>query len=141
MHSRLTPRVRRETVVFCFAAWTAVVVNAAGLGGVFSPDQVEHGAKIFQEKCASCHGSQLEGGDHGPPLKDDGFWQEWSGKTARSLYSRIISTMPPDDAGSLAEKDVIHILAHFAAVNGAAPGAKPLERADELNNIPLERPK
>jgi cytochrome c len=141
MHIAPKPAIVRKAVVTCLAVGTATVVAAAGLGGVFSPAQVEHGAKVFQEKCASCHGAQLEGGDHGPPLKDDNFWQEWSGKPARSLYSRVISTMPPDDAGSLAEKDVIDILAHFAAANGAEPGTKPLERADQLNNIKLERPK
>ena len=80
-------------------------------------------------------------GDHGPRIEGRRILAEWSGKTARSLYSRIISTMPPDDAGSLAEKDVIDILAHFAAINGATPETKPLERADELNSVKLERPK
>jgi cytochrome c5 len=141
MQRSLKSRLARQPFLACTIIASAGWSSAAGLNDLFSKNQAELGAKVFEDRCASCHGAQLEGGDHGPPLKDDAFWQEWSGKTARSLYSRIISTMPPDDAGSLAEKDVIEILAHFAAVNGAELGARSLERADELNNIKLERPK
>ena len=133
-------RLDRQAFLLCIFA-SASLLSAAGLDGLFSKDQVERGGKVFQDKCASCHSAQLEGGDHGPPLNDDAFWQEWNGKPARALYSRIISTMPPDDAGSLAEKDAIELLAYFAAMNGAEPGTKSLDRADELNNISLERPK
>ena len=129
-----------KLVSVCLPVASAVLLSAAGLDGVFSKAQVEHGAKLFQERCAGCHGDRLEGGDHGPPLRDDAFWQEWTGQPARALYSRVISTMPPDEPGGLAEKDVIDILAHLAVVNGAKLGTKAIERADELNSIKLERP-
>jgi cytochrome c len=116
-------------------------LGAATMNGVFSKAQTEHGAAVYRERCAACHGDQLDGGDHGPSLRDDTFWQEWDGKSARSLYSRIISTMPPDDAGSVPPKDVIDIVAHIIAASGAAPGQKSVVQADELNPIQLERPR
>jgi hypothetical protein len=53
----------------------------------------------------------------------------------------MISTMPPDSPGSLAEKDVIDIVAFVVQENGLPAGAKTVESANELNNIKLQRPK
>ena len=133
-----------ESKIFAIVAGvaaTASVLLGTSMTGVFSKSQMERGAGIYREKCAACHGDQLEGGDHAPSLEDDVFWHEWNGKTARSLYSRIISTMPPDDTGSLAPKDVIDVVAHIAAVSGVQPGTVSIERADELNTVTLEQPK
>ena len=76
------------------------------------------GREVYKTRCASCHGTDMEGGDHGAPLKDDHFWGEWEGKTARSLYSRILSTMPLDDPGTLPENDVLKIVGHIVVVGG-----------------------
>jgi S-disulfanyl-L-cysteine oxidoreductase SoxD len=95
----------------------------------------------FRQRCGACHGDALEGGDEAPPLKGDSFWSEWDRQTARSLYSRVISTMPPDSPGSLDEKDVIDIVAFVVRQNGVPAGAKPVQSANELNSIKLERPR
>jgi S-disulfanyl-L-cysteine oxidoreductase SoxD len=97
-------------------------------------------APEFIAKCSICHGAQLDGGDHAPPLKDESFWQEWDGKPARALYSRIISTMPSDDAGSLDEKDVIDLVAYLVTSRGVQPGSKSIEHANELNTIKIGPP-
>ena len=109
--------------------------------GVYSEEQAKHGQSVYQAKCAACHGPNQEGGDEAPPLKGDAFWSEWDQETARSLYSRIISTMPPDGPGTLAEKDVIDIVACLLKANGLPPGDKAIQSANELNSIKLARPK
>jgi mono/diheme cytochrome c family protein len=109
--------------------------------GLFSAAQANQGAMIFRQKCAACHGNDLEGGDEAPALKGDAFWSEWDQQTARSLYSRIISTMPPDSPGSLDEKEVIDIVAFVVRENGLPVGAKTVESVNELNGIKLQRPK
>ena len=73
-------------------------------------------------------------------MKGDAFWSEWDQQTARSLYSRIISTMPPDGPGTLDPKDVIDIVAFVVHENGV-PQGKAVESANELNSIKLQRPK
>ena len=109
-------------------AMTAVAYTAA---------QAKRGETTFHEKCASCH----EGNGFGPPLHGDPFWAAWAGKEARPLYSAIISTMPPSDPGSLSEKSVLDIVAYIFQLNSLPSGAKEIERASELNNVALARPK
>ena len=117
------------------------VASAALSYGFYSDEQAKHGEAIYRAKCAACHGPNQEGGDEAPPLRDDAFWSEWDQQTARSLYSRVISTMPPDGPGTLAEKDVIDIVACLLKANGLPPGDKEIQSANELNSIKLVRPK
>jgi cytochrome c5 len=126
-------------MVLGLAALSAMLL--ADASGAFSKTQSDRGAGVYRERCATCHRAQMEGGDHAPPLKDETFWQEWDGKPARSLYSRIISTMPPDDAGSVPAKDVIDLVAYLVTSRGVPPGTKSIERADDLNAITLEQPR
>ena len=119
------------------AGWVAL-----GLGGIsiHTEAQAQHGGTMYRSKCSGCHGGDLTG-EHAPPLKGEPFWSQWDGETARSLYSRIISTMPPDDAGSLAEKDVIDLMAYLLEVNGSPAGNRAIENAGELNNVRLQKPR
>jgi len=129
----------RNLLTACFFGLiTFSVLLLADPSGAFSKEQSDRGAGVYRDRCSACHGAQLDGGDHAPPLKDETFWQEWDGKPARALYSRIITTMPPDDAGSLAEKDVIDLVAWLVTSRGVPPGSKSIEHADQLNTIKLE---
>lgn len=108
--------------------------------GFFSAEQAQHGQSVFRDKCGACHGDDLEGGQEAPALMGDAFWSEWDQQTARSLYSRIISTMPPDGPGTLDPKDVIDIVAFVVHKNGV-PQGNAVQSANELNSIKLQRPK
>ncbi|HLH00065.1 MAG TPA: cytochrome c [Bryobacteraceae bacterium] len=119
----------------------AIASGQSSQPGVFSADQAKHGQRIVGEKCGACHGNDLDGGQEAPALKGDPFWSEWDQQTARSLYSRIISTMPPDSPGTLDEKDVIDIVAFIVHENGVPQSSKAVLSASELNNIKLQRPK
>src|SRR5579862_7948685 len=70
---------------------------------IYTAAQAKRGEAIFKEKCAACH----DGNGFGPVLQDNSFWTAWNGKAARALYSTIISSMPPNDAGTLPEKTVL----------------------------------
>ncbi len=118
--------------------WAA---SAAGQSGAFSEEQAKHGAAVVHERCGACHGDDLDGGTESPALKGEAFWSEWEQQTARSLYGRIISSMPPDSPGSLMERDVIDIVAFIAHSNGVPPGSKTIQSANELNSIKLARSK
>jgi mono/diheme cytochrome c family protein len=91
--------------------------------------------EIYLERCGVCHGANAEGGDHGPILHDPDFWAQWSGGSARKLYSRIISTMPADNPGSVPPADVAQIIAYLARLNsgtgiGAARDAEALDAVE-----------
>jgi alcohol dehydrogenase (cytochrome c) len=76
------------------------------------------GATVFADHCTVCHGAAMTGGDHGPPLKGEGFWGHWHGQSARALYRRILSTMPASDPGSLTSEEAMALVAHIARENG-----------------------
>jgi mono/diheme cytochrome c family protein len=101
-------------------------------------DAVQSGKVLYQAKCARCHGTELEGSQHAPPLRGDLFRLHWDRKTARNVYSRIISTMPQDDPGSLSEPDALRIAVYCLMVNGAQLSHQSIQSAAALNGIKLE---
>jgi mono/diheme cytochrome c family protein len=101
--------------------------------------QAAEGKTQFATRCASCHGSELGGGQHAPALTGPGFREHWDGKTARSVYSRIISTMPQDNPGSLSETEALTIALYVFAVNGIAVGDQPIPNAAALNGITIPK--
>jgi mono/diheme cytochrome c family protein len=103
--------------------------------GVYTEDQANRGQALFGRKCHECHGDTLEGGSLAPSLRGSEFLALWHGKPLRRLYSRIISTMPPDDAGSLSESETLDLVALVLRTNGSPAGSRPLADADELNSI------
>ncbi len=93
------------------------------------------GASTFAAKCAGCHGSTASGGAEAPPLTGERFWSQWQGKPLRKLYSRIISTMPQNDPGTLTEQQTLGIVAFLTKLNtGAAPNP-PYATANALNTV------
>ncbi len=124
------------------SAGLAIAVLLSAQSGVFDQEQTKHGQAVFRQKCGACHGDDLSGGTESPALSGDAFWASWNKKTARNLYSRIISTMPPDGPGTLAEKDAIDIVAFIVHTTMELPfGSAKIQTANELNQISLERPK
>jgi mono/diheme cytochrome c family protein len=103
---------------------------------LYTDAQARRGEAIFQKSCATCHSQGF-----GPPLRGGAFWSSWDGKTARSLYSTIISSMPPDEPGSLDEKSVIDTVAYLFKINRLPVGDKEITAAADLNDVELKRPR
>ena len=51
--------------------------------------QVEHGAAVYGEKCAACHGGDLQASFNAPALSGNGFQSQWGGKTVSELFGTI----------------------------------------------------
>jgi cytochrome c len=110
--------------------------------GVFTEAQAKLGQKIYDEKCSACHLASLEGGtNESPALKGDTFTTQWDGKPLRALYSRILSTMPSNDPGSLSEKETLNLVAYLLQKNGYPSGKAALDTPEELNSIRFVRAK
>jgi mono/diheme cytochrome c family protein len=125
-------------------ALAARTQNAAAerstIAGVYSTDQADRGRGIFDAKCQSCHGAAFEGGTLAPALTGREFLSSFQQKPLRRIYSRIISTMPPDDVGSLTESETLGLVALLLRANGYPEGPDALARADDLNAIVVAPP-
>src|SRR5690349_11574760 len=73
----------------------AASVRASQKEGIFSAAQVERGAALYANKCAECHGANLQGSTS-VPLSGSKFKDRWAdGKhTVDDLYFVIRTQMP-----------------------------------------------
>ena len=94
--------------------------------GVFTADQAATGKTVFQNKCATCHGAELSGGEMAPALAGSGFLANWQGSSLGDLFTRIHSTMPANDPGSMTNAETAQVLAYILSFNQFPAGATPL---------------
>jgi hypothetical protein len=102
---------------------------------VYSDEQAKRGQIVYDAKCGSCH----DGTGLGPELKDRGYLATWENKSVRAFYGRVLSTMPEDDPGSLAENEVLDLIAYLLQGHGFPAGKTPLKSASELDAVTFVR--
>ena len=108
-------------------------VPETSMDGIYTAEQAERGAGLFDSLCARCHSMQEFAGRS--------FDAIWAGVPAAALYSRIASTMPLDQPGSLGLPQVTALMAHIFDSNGMPAGNTPLEGdMDFMMSITLTRP-
>jgi PQQ-dependent dehydrogenase (methanol/ethanol family) len=133
-------------------AWKQRAVRAALFGGMgaacgaladgtgwFTSDQVNQGRLAYAQKCATCHGAQLEGSG-APGLKGRSFDAQWNGKTLQQFYQYVHQQMPLGQAGALKGQEYADIVAFILAQSGLPAGPvkfgprSPMERVLELTD-------
>ena len=98
--------------------------------GVFTADQAAQGKVLFEAKCAMCHGSELTGVEMAPPLSGATFLGNWSGVAVGDLFTRIHTTMPGNDPGSLNNAETALVLSYILSFNKFPAGTTPLPTDD-----------
>jgi S-disulfanyl-L-cysteine oxidoreductase SoxD len=119
------------------AAWLAVGGAQPAAAADTSMQASPPGASDYAAHCANCHGAHLEGGVHAPPLLGAQFAGNWVGKRARLLYSRIISTMPQNDPGTLTSEQALAITLYVFALNGIGWPGHELSNPNDLNTLTI----
>ena len=94
--------------------------------GVYTQAQADRGKGLYSEQCASCHGSELTGGEMAPPLSGGEFMAGWDGLTVGDLFERIRISMPQNAPGSLSGQQNADILAFVLSANKFPAGAAEL---------------
>jgi S-disulfanyl-L-cysteine oxidoreductase SoxD len=119
-------------------AGAALLAMIASTGRGDPPALEAHdGGKLYAQQCAECHGATL-GGGKGPPLRGADFLQSWQHKTARNLYSRILTTMPAAAPGTLPAEAVLDLTIYILIENGVDVGPPLKTSADPLNTIEIK---
>jgi mono/diheme cytochrome c family protein len=95
--------------------------------GVYTDAQAKRGEAVYMEKCASCHGPAL-GGGNAPPLAGNAFLSIWGGPVA-DVVDKVLHTMPQDDPGKLTRQQSTDVVAYILQV-GKFPAGRAELSAD-----------
>jgi mono/diheme cytochrome c family protein len=130
-------RTRMKRAVFIVAlillASCSEQVPETSMDGIYTAQQAQRGAGLFESLCARCHSVQEFSGRS--------FDAIWAGVPAAALYARIANTMPLDQPGSLGIPQVLALMAHIFDENEMPAGSEPLEGdMDFMMSITLARP-
>jgi quinoprotein glucose dehydrogenase len=110
--------------------------------GVYTDEQANRGKALYSENCASCHGSELTGGEMAPPLSGGEFMAGWDGLTVGDLFERIRISMPQNAPGSLSGQQNADILSFVFNANKFPSGQTELPKeAGILKTIKFETKK
>ena len=107
--------------------------------GVYTEAQATRGKGLYSQECASCHGSELTGGEMAPPLSGGEFMSGWDGLTIGDLFERIRISMPQNAPGSLSGQQNADILSFVFSANKFPAGQTELPKeAGILKTIKFE---
>jgi S-disulfanyl-L-cysteine oxidoreductase SoxD len=107
--------------------------------GIYSEAQATRGKALYSQECASCHGSELTGGEMAPPLAGGEFMAGWDGLTIGDLFERVRISMPQNSPGSLSGQQNADILAFVFSSNKFPAGeAEMPKEAGILKTIKFE---
>jgi alcohol dehydrogenase (cytochrome c) len=126
---------RRRKPLFLLAAATllAGVASADGTGW-FTPDQANAGRWAYEQRCATCHGVDLEGAG-APALRGSTFNTQWNGKTLQQFYSYVHGQMPLGAAGTLKGQDYANVVAYILARSGLPAGTQKLTLRSPMTRV------
>src|SRR6185295_1515773 len=117
LRSSLIALIPCLTVVLMHAVVHAQPPTKSIWDGSYTTAQAERGRGLYAEQCASCHGSELTGGEMAPPLSGGEFMAGWDGLTIGDLFERIRISMPQNAPGSLSGQQNADILAYVLSVS------------------------
>ena len=119
-------------ILYACACLTMAATFSTGLHAqtlaspTFTIEQATAGRAAYDQSCASCHGSTLDNGEFGPPLRGADFRGKWGSKPVEELFTFTTTKMPPGSAGSLGDDQYARIVALLLQQNGVSPGSHEL---------------
>ncbi len=130
------PAVRKTIAVAGFAVALALTVGTARADGTgwFTADQVSAGRWAYEQRCATCHGADLDGSG-APALKGTAFNAQWNGKTLQQFYWYVHSQMPLGAAGTLKGQDYANVVAFILSRSGLRAGTEKLTVRSPMGRV------
>ena len=117
--------------VLCVAAGLTITSTVYSQENVsYTESQAAAGQLTYEERCATCHGYNLEGFELVPSLSGNLFSRRF-GDRAADYLARNVQRMPPNEAG-LSEEETANVLAYLFSRNGVEAGAMRLSADLEL---------
>jgi quinoprotein glucose dehydrogenase len=122
----------RLAVGLAFVAAVAAQTTRSVWDGVYTAEQAKRGLTLYGKECASCHGSDLTGGESAPPLTGAGFLSNWTGQTVGDLFERTRQSMPQNNPGKLSRAQNADVLAYLLSMNSFPEGKAELDKVTEV---------
>jgi cytochrome c553 len=110
---------------------------------VYSAPQASRGETAYVKSCARCHQASLSGADQSPPLIGSAFLGNWNTTALSDLQERIRTTMPPDSAVGIFDRQLVtDVMAYMLKMNGFPAGGSDLSKEpDRLKEIVVQTAK
>jgi mono/diheme cytochrome c family protein len=102
--------------------------------GVYTLEQAKRGEPLYAEKCSSCHGQDMAGGEMAPGLTGGEFTSNWNDLSLGDLFERMRISMPQNAPGSLSRQENADILAFILHKGNYPPGQSDLPTQTEVLN-------
>jgi mono/diheme cytochrome c family protein len=104
----------------------------------YTDEQSARGEAIYTKACGPCH----EDKSLAPLLQGEPFAKNWSDKTVGTLFTKILSTMPLQDPGTLTDQQSIDLVAYILKLNHFSAGQEALPKdAAALAAMSLSAPR
>ena len=110
----------------CGVAIAVLAAQQPARPGPFTAEQASAGRTLYQTTCASCHLPDLKGTFEAPQLAGGNFMNMWRNRPTSDLFTRIRTSMPISNPGSLSDQDALDLVAFILQANGATPGTQKL---------------
>jgi S-disulfanyl-L-cysteine oxidoreductase SoxD len=131
--------IKRFTVTLALAAAALAQTTRSVWDGVYTAEQAKRGQDLYAKECASCHGSDLTGGESAPALAGPGFLSNWTSLTVGDLFERTRVSMPENDPGKLSRAQIADLIAYLLSANRFPAGKAELDKqAEALKQIRLD---
>lgn len=119
-------QIFKVSIIAAATATLASQANAQAVtnvwDGAYTEAQAERGEKLYQQHCSACHGSQMQGIEEAPTLRQGAFVYNWDGMGVDVLFQRLRDTMPLDDPRGVPRTVKADILAYIMSQNNFPAG-------------------
>lgn len=104
------------------AAICAGTKKAKSVPELYTEAQADRGKQLFSDKCALCHGPNLEG-RAGPALKGKMFLSAKAAHTVADIFRIVSQNMPATMPGTLSHDEYVNIMSFLLQQNGYPAGS------------------
>jgi mono/diheme cytochrome c family protein len=134
----MTAKIAMTAVLCITVAAGFVSMSAQGAksqwDGVYTTEQAKRGEAQYQDKCSSCHGPDLSGGEMAPALTGGDFATNWNDLSVGDLFERIRISMPQNNPGSLSRAQNAEVVSFILQKGGYPAGKTELPGQTEVLN-------
>lgn len=113
------------------------------LPALYTTQQAKAGKRVFENKCVTCHGENMQG-KSAPSVAGKDFLEvaNRNGWTLNDLRNVIVYNMPFNDPGTLTKHQYAEVMAYLLAANCYPAGDKPFPEYgnDALAKLRVESP-